>query len=68
MALRRPMLAQAEKKLKPTCRNHAKALAAAFLDESQVPVLEKFHRWKKLQPLDPALVNPDGTIREAKKT
>jgi tetratricopeptide (TPR) repeat protein len=62
------MLAQAKKKLKPTDYNYAKALASAFLDESEVPALEKFPRWKKLQPLDPALVNPDGTIREAKKT
>ena len=61
------MLAQVEKKLAPADFKYAKALAAAFLDESQVPALEDFPRWKKLQPLDPALVNPDGTIREAKK-
>jgi len=60
------MLAEAAKKLKPADSNYAKALAAAFLDESKVPALEKFPRWKKLQPLDPALVNADGTIREAK--
>lgn len=56
------MLAEAEKKLEPADFNYAKALAAAFLDESAVPALEKFPRWKKLQPLDPALVNPDGSI------
>lgn len=61
------MLSQARKKLKPTYYNYAKALAAAFLDESQVPALEKYSRWRKLQPLDPALVNLDGTIREPKK-
>jgi MinD-like ATPase involved in chromosome partitioning or flagellar assembly len=61
------MLAEAEKKLRPADFKYAKALAAAFLDESQVAALEKFPRWKKLQPLDPALINPDGTIREPKK-
>ena len=62
------MLAEVEKKLQPAAFKYAKALAAAFLDETKVPALEKFPRWKKLQPLDPALVNADGTIREAKKT
>lgn len=61
------MLAEAEKQLQSAGFKYAHALAAAFLDESQVPALEKFPRWKKLQPLDPALVNPDGTIREPKK-
>lgn len=56
------MLAQAEKKLPPADFKYAKALAAAFLDETAVPVLEKFPRWTKLKALDPALVNADGSI------
>lgn len=60
------MLAVAQNKLNPTYCNNAKALAAAFLDESKVPALEKFIRWKKLQPLDPEFINPDGTISKPK--
>ena len=56
------MLAVADKKLQPADFEYAKALAAAFLDESRVSTLEKLPRWKKLKPLDPALVNPDGSI------
>ena len=56
------MLKVAENKLKPTDFGYAKALADAFLDESKVPTLEEFPRWKKLKPLDPARVNPDGSI------
>lgn len=56
------MLAAAEKKLEPADFKYAKALAAAFLDASAIPALEKFPRWKKLKPLDPARVNPDGSI------
>ena len=59
------ILAQAKKKLKTADFNYAKALAEAFLDESKVPDLERRARWKKLQPIDPALVNADGTIRDA---
>ena len=56
------LLAVAEQKLMPADFNYAKALAAAFLDESAVTGLEKIPRWKKLEPLDPALVNADGSI------
>ena len=56
------MLTVAEEKLKPAEFKYAKALAEAFLDESLVPALEKFPRWKKLKALDPALVNADGSI------
>ena len=56
------MLGVAERKLPPADFKYAKALAAAFLDEAAVPALEKFPRWKKLKPLNPALVNPDGSI------
>jgi tetratricopeptide (TPR) repeat protein len=59
------MLAEAEKRLKSGDFKYAKALAEAFLDESKVPALEKFARWKKLRPLDPAQVNADGTIRKS---
>jgi hypothetical protein len=44
---------------------YAKALAEAVLDASKAAALEKFPRWKKLQPLDPARVNSDGTVRGA---
>ena len=56
------MLAVAKKKLTAEEFDYAKALADAFLDESNIPALEKFPRWKKLKPLDPALVSPDGSI------
>ena len=61
------ILSEAEKKLQPADFKYAKALAVAFLDKFKVPELEKFPRWKKIQPLDPALVDADGTIRKAKK-
>ncbi len=50
------MLAQAKNRLKPADFKYAKALADAFLDESKVPALDAFPRWKKLQPLDPARI------------
>jgi len=56
------MLAVAEKKLAPSVFDYAKALGAAFLSESAVSALEEIPRWKKLKPLDPALVNADGSI------
>ena len=55
------MLEKAEKELKPADFNYAKALAAAFLEESAVLALEEFPRWKKLKPLDPVFVYPDGS-------
>jgi hypothetical protein len=48
------MLEQAEKALPPDEFEYAKALASAFLDESNVADLERFERWRALQPLDPA--------------
>ncbi len=56
------MLRAAEDKLEPEDFKHAQTLAAAFLDEAKLPALEKFPRWKQLQPLDPRFVNPDGSI------
>ncbi len=57
------MLAVAEKKLDSADFHYAKCLAKAFLDVAEVAALEKLKRWNRPQPLDPALVNPDGTIR-----
>jgi len=50
------MLKQAESKLNPATLKYAKALADAFLDEKKVAALDQFARWKKLQPVDPKLV------------
>jgi len=47
------MLAQAEKVLPPDELEYAKALALAFLDESKVAALERYERWRMLEPLDP---------------
>nr|MDP2189929.1 AAA family ATPase [Rhodoferax sp.] len=47
------MLDQAEKTLSPEEFEYAKALAAAFLDESKVADLERYERWRALEPLDP---------------
>jgi len=58
------MLAQAEDKLPPDEFAYAKALASAFLDESEVADLEKIPRWQAVKPVDPELVNSDGTIRQ----
>lgn len=59
------MLAQARTRLKPADFKYAKALADAFLDESKVPALNAFPRWKKLQPLDPARINANGAPDKA---
>jgi tetratricopeptide (TPR) repeat protein len=56
------MLEQAEKGLSSEDVSYAKALAAAFLDASKVPELDKLPHWRDVVPLDPALVNPDGTV------
>jgi tetratricopeptide (TPR) repeat protein len=50
------MLKQAEPKLSPALGKYAKALADAFLDETKVAALDQIARWKKLQPMDPKLV------------
>jgi hypothetical protein len=56
------ILAQASKHLKPADLKYARALAAAFLDESMVPALGAFPRWRKLQPIDPERVSPGGKL------
>ncbi len=56
------ILKVAKNMLKSLDFGYIKALADSFLDKSKVPALEKLPRWKKLKPLDPALVNPDGSI------
>jgi hypothetical protein len=52
------MLKQAEKKLSPEEFEYAEALASAFLDESKVSELERYERWRKLEPLDPKPQTP----------
>ena len=47
------MLEQAEKVLPPEELEYAKALALAFLDENKVADLERYERWRALEPLDP---------------
>lgn len=47
------MLDQAKKILSPEEFEYAEALARAFLDESQVPDLDRYERWRTLEPLDP---------------
>ena len=47
------MLEQAKKKFAAEEFEYANALALAFLDESKVPELERYERWRKLEPLDP---------------
>jgi hypothetical protein len=55
------MLEQAEKKLQPEEFEYAKALAAAFLDESKVPLLDQYERWRALEPLNPVAIAKDAT-------
>ncbi len=47
------MLDQAKKILSPEEFEYAEALAHAFLDESQVSTLDRYERWRTLEPLDP---------------
>jgi tetratricopeptide (TPR) repeat protein len=47
------MLERAGKALAPEELEYAKALAAAFLDESKVAALDQYERWRNLEPLDP---------------
>ena len=47
------MLDQAKKILSPEEFEYAEALARAFLDESQVSNLDRYERWRALEPLDP---------------
>jgi hypothetical protein len=47
------MLDQAEKVLPPDEFEYAKALALAFVDVSNMAALERYERWRVLEPLDP---------------
>ncbi|MGO9201132.1 MAG: KGGVGR-motif variant AAA ATPase [Limisphaerales bacterium] len=47
------MLEQAAKTLSPEENEYAKALALAFLDESKAPSLDRYERWRALEPRDP---------------
>ncbi|HPE71403.1 MAG TPA: tetratricopeptide repeat protein [Candidatus Competibacter sp.] len=47
------MLDQAKKILSPEEFEYAEALARAFLDESQVSNLDRYERWRMLEPLNP---------------
>lgn len=47
------ILKQAEKSLPSEELEYAKALAAAFLDESKVADLANYPRWQALEPIDP---------------
>lgn len=47
------MLDQAKKILSPEEFEYAEALARAFLDESQVSNLDRYERWRTVEPLDP---------------
>ena len=47
------MLDQAKKILSPEGFEYAEALAHAFLDESQVSNLDRYERWRTVEPLDP---------------
>ena len=55
------MLKLAETKLSSEEFEYAKALALAFLDESKVPELDRYERWRKLEPLDPKTQTPPAT-------
>ena len=52
------MLEQAGKKLSSEELEYANALALAFLDENKVPELDRFERWRKIEPLDPKSQTP----------
>jgi len=52
------MLQQAEKLVAAEDLKYAKALAAAFLDESKVADLATYSRWQALEPLDPKVPLP----------
>jgi hypothetical protein len=53
------ILEQARKKFSSDEFQYANALALAFLDESKVSELEKYERWRKLEPVDPK-IQPQG--------
>jgi Tfp pilus assembly protein PilF/cellulose biosynthesis protein BcsQ len=47
------MLEQAGKTLQPEELDYAKAMASAYLDAGKVADLEKYERWRALEPLNP---------------
>ncbi len=55
------MLKQAEGILGQDELVYAKVLAAAFLDEKKVTELERYERWRKLEPLDPNTISKSGS-------
>jgi len=52
------MLEQAAKTLSAPELEYAKGLALAFLDETKVAGLERYERWRTLEPLDPSAAVP----------
>jgi uncharacterized membrane protein (DUF2068 family) len=58
------MLEQAKKDMKPKEFEYATALALAYLDESKVPQLEQYDRWRALAPLDPKAEAVKGSVLE----
>ena len=54
------MIEQAENHLSQATYQYAIALADAFLDKSKLPALDKLPKWKKLIPLDPQILTPEG--------
>jgi hypothetical protein len=56
------MLKQAEKKLSSEELEYAKAMASAFLEESKVAELDRYERWRKLEPLDPKPQTPPAVL------
>lgn len=59
------ILIHAKTKLTPTIYTYAEALAAAFLDETKVAALEKYARWRKIEPVNPSVLTSEGNITEA---
>ena len=58
------MLSKAMETLSVKDFRYATALADAFLNQENVASLDKLARWRKLRPLDPDQVSPDGTITD----
>jgi len=50
------MLQQADGVLPPEELEYARALARAFQDAAGVKDLEKWERWRALEPLDPEMI------------
>jgi Tfp pilus assembly protein PilF len=62
------MLEHAEKHLPPDEFDYAKALAQAFLDEGKVAELERYERWRALEPLNLKQQEQQVTVRSAVRT